>query len=73
MTASNEKCPSCQGPLGPWSVSMNHDGRSQTACSDACATALLDGHGASAATAEDYSTMAIGEDVLRKALLRARG
>ena len=74
MTFSNEeKCPSCQGALGPWSVSVNHAGRSSYACSDACATALADGAPPASAKAEDYTTMAIGEDVLRKALLRGRG
>jgi hypothetical protein len=73
MSYSEEKCPSCQGPLGPWSVTANHDGRTETACSDACATAIGDGHRIADAKAEDYTTMAIGVDVLRKALLRNRG
>jgi len=71
MNSVEEKCPSCQGALGPYSVPVS--GRfGEMACSDACATALADGRRLSDAK-EDYSTMAIGEDVLRKALLRDRG
>jgi hypothetical protein len=66
----DEKCPSCHGPLGPWSVNLAGGG---SACSDACASAHSQGSSLDDAKAEDYSTMAIGVDVLRKALLRHRG
>lgn len=67
MNASAKvQCPSCQGPLGPWSVNVQVDGRSVTACSDKCAGL------ASGSKAEDYRTMPIEVDVLRKALLRRR-
>lgn len=69
MTLSDEKCPSCEGQLGPWSVPVHHDGRTDTVCCDACATALSEGR---RLAVEDYTTMAIGVDVLRKALLRNR-
>ena len=68
MNASaNAQCPSCQGPLGPWSVTVQVNGVPVTACSDKCA-----GRVGSGPSAEDYRTIPLEVDVLRKALLRRR-
>ena len=65
-----DHCPTCHGPLGPWTVNTN----AGSACSQACADALIAGRSQPQANAKaDYSTMALEVDVLRKALMRQKG
>lgn len=66
---AQDHCPTCHGPLGPWPVTTS----AGSACSQACADALIAGRSRPESAPTDYSTMALEVDVLRKALMRQRG